>query len=112
MTMVEFIVMAIIFGILVGGFLGGMATADCRTLWGRILGIIIWIVICGCSISGMIMAQKQGDRDAWNNGACPCGSAWELVNIQHSGNSGKLYYYTCRECNNIITLHGQGIIKE
>lgn len=57
--MTEFIVMAIIFGILVGGFLGGMATAECRTLWGRILGIIIWIVVCGCSISGMIMAQNK-----------------------------------------------------
>ena len=110
--MIEFIVMALIFGILVGGFLGGMATADCRTLWGRILGIVIWMIVCGCIISGMIMAEKQSDRDAWNNGACPCGSAWELVNVQHNGNSGKLYYYTCKECNTIITLHGLEATKE
>ena len=106
--MLEFTIMAVIFGILVGGFLGGLATAECRTIWGRVLGITIWVVICGCGISGMIMAEKQRDTEVWNSGYCPCGNTWELVNIQHNGNSGKLYYYTCRECDNIITLHSKG----
>lgn len=108
----EFIIMAIIFGVLIGGFLGGMATADCRTIWGRVLGIVVWVVVSGCVVSGMLMTERQGDRDAWNGGACPCGSAWELVNVQHSGNSGRLYYYTCKGCNNVITLHGLGATKE
>lgn len=110
--MIEFIVMAIIFGVLVGGFLGAMATADCRTTWGRALGIIAWVVVCGCAISGMMMAQREGDREAWNNGACACGSAWKLVNVEHMKNSGTLYHYTCKECGNIITLHGQRVTME
>lgn len=110
--MIEFIVMAIIFGVLIGGFLGAMATADCQTTWGRVLGIIVWVVVSGCVVSGMLMAERQGDREAWNNGACACGSAWELVNVEHMKNSGTLYYYTCRECSNIITLHGRGVTME
>ena len=65
--MTTFIIFAIVFGVLIGGFLGLMFTVDSRG-WKRVIGVVITIVVTGCLISGMFCLGKKGDVEKWNNG--------------------------------------------
>lgn len=105
--MTQFIIMAILFGVVVGGFFGMMFTANSRG-WKKVVGLLVTMIITGCVISGMFCAERAGDEQAWNNGTCPNdGTEWVFTNADHLRNSGTLYYYYCPECGKIIELHSQ-----
>ena len=105
--MTEFITMAILFGVVVGGFFGLMFTANSKG-WKKVCGLLITMVIIGCVISGMFCAERAGDEASWNNGVCPnCGIEWHFSNADHIRNGGTLYYWNCDNCGRVIELHSQ-----
>lgn len=102
-----FIILAIIFGVVVGGLFGAMFTSGAKG-WKKVVGFIATMVITGCVISGMFCAEQAGDEQAWNNGVCPnCNVSWIFANADHVRNGGTLYYWNCKECNKVIRLHTQ-----
>ena len=105
--MTEFITMAVLFGVVVGGFFGLMFTVNSKG-WKKVCGLLITMVITGCVISGMFCAERAGDEQAWNNGTCPnCGTEWHFSSADHIRNGGTLYYWTCDNCGRVIELHSQ-----
>ena len=105
--MTEFIIMAVLFGVLVGGFFGLMFTVNSKG-WKKVCGLLVTMVITGCVISGMFCAERAGDEQAWNNGTCPnCATEWEFSNADHIRNGGTLYYWHCPNCQRVIELHSQ-----
>ena len=105
--MTMFIILAVVFGLVVGGFLGMMFTVNSKG-WKKVCGLLITMVITGCVISGMFCAERAGDEASWNNGVCPnCGIEWHFSNADHIRNGGTLYYWNCDNCGRVIKLHSQ-----
>ena len=105
--MTMFIILAVVFGLVVGGFLGMIFTVNSKG-WKKVCGLLITMVITGCVISGMFCAEKAGDEASWNNGVCPnCGIEWHFSNADHIRNGGTLYYWNCDNCGRVIKLHSQ-----
>lgn len=79
---VEFIIMAVLFSMVVGGFMAlcivNMIAEDSKPVVKWIMGIIIAVAI-GCGISGLVTLQNKGDDE---------------------------YYYTCDNCGHTIVIHG------
>ena len=105
--MTMFIILAVVFGLVVGGFLGMIFTVNSKG-WKKVCGLLITMVITGCVISGMFCAERAGDENSWNNGVCPnCGIEWHFSNADHIRNGGTLYYWNCDNCGRVIKLHSQ-----
>ena len=105
--MKEFITLAILFGVVVGGLFGLMFTANSEG-WKRICGILVTMVIAGCIISGLFCAERAGDEQVWNNGVCPnCNISWHFSNADHVRNGRTLYYWNCENCGRVIELRSQ-----
>ena len=105
--MTMFIIFAIVFGVLIGGFLGLMFTINSRG-WKKVIGMVITIIVTGCLISGMFCLERKGDVEKWNNGKCgKCGSEWVFANADHVRNGGTRYFWKCDNCKTIIELHSQ-----
>ena len=101
----EFLFYAILFGVVLGGFLGLSFTANSRG-FKKIIGLLLTMVITGCIVSAMICGEYNQDKEIWNDGKCPtCGIEWEFSNADHIRNGGTLYYWRCDNCNKIIELH-------
>ena len=105
----NFILMAIIMSIIVGGFMAVcivnviLEYSHIAVKW--IAGIIIAVTI-GCGISGVATLQLKGDNDAWNNGYCTeCNAPYKFTSSVHHRNSDDEYYYTCNNCGHIIVIH-------
>ena len=106
-----FIILAIIFGVVVGGFFGLMFSSSSKG-WRKAIIMIITMVITGCLLSGMFWVEQAGDAYSWNDGVCPnCNVEWTFSNADHLRNSGTLYYWSCLNCGRVIELHSQ-FIKE
>ena len=101
-----FIVLAIIFTVTIGLFLGRMLTSSMKG-WKRGLATLVIAVCVGCGISVMFCAGRNSDEKAWNNGSCECGCEWKFSNAEHLRNSGNLYYWYCEDCGKVIELHIQ-----
>lgn len=101
-----FIVLAIIFTVIVGLFLGCMLTSS-MSGWKRGLAAVVIAVCVGCGISAMFCIERNGDVKVWNNGSCECGCEWTFSNVEHLRNSDNLYYWYCEDCGRVIELHTQ-----
>lgn len=106
---VEFIIMAILFSIIVGGFIAlcivNTIIESDKLIIKWIVGIIIALVI-GCSISGLILLQNKSDNEEWNNGYCTeCNKPYKLTDVKHHNNGDYEYYYICDNCGHIIVTH-------
>ena len=100
------IVLAIIFTVTIGLFLGCMITSNMKG-WKRGVVALLIAVCVGCGISAMFCAERKSDIKAWNNGFCECGYEWKFSNAEHLRNSGNLYYWYCEDCGKVIELHTQ-----
>lgn len=102
--MMDFIIVAVVFTILVGLPLGLLLTCSLQN-WKRGIIAIIIAIGFGVSCSGLMISEKQGDQKIWNNGYCTCGTKWTLKNVEHIRNGGNRYYWYCDNCNTIIETH-------
>lgn len=107
---VEFIIMAVLFSMTVGGFMAmcivNIIAEDGKPVVKWIVGIILAITI-GCGISGLVTLQNKGDDEAWNNGYCTeCNEPYRFANAVHHKNGDDEYYYTCDNCGHTIVIHG------
>lgn len=91
---------------LIFGFapLGLLLTCSLKN-WKRGIIAIIFALVFGLSISGLMTSEKQRDQKTWNNGYCACGTKWTLQNVEHIRNGGNRYYWYCDNCNAIIETH-------
>ena len=96
-----FLIMAVVFGVSIGGFFGLLFTPHVSG-WKRAWGMIATMVITGCVISGIFcLSQLEQDR-VWNDGVCTeCGDSWEFVNASRNKNT-TTYFWHCNECGVII----------
>lgn len=102
----NFIFVAIILGVPIGGLFGCMFTSGCKKIWTKVVGIIATMIIMGCLFSGGIMLELKADETTWNNGVCPNDNTeWAFSNADHQRNSGTIYYYHCPTCNKVIETH-------
>ena len=105
--MTAFIIVAIILGVTVGGYLGMMIFGRCNG-WKLFLGVFSTMVVVGCLLSGMLYLEDQGDIEKWNGGYCPVsGTPWTFSNADHVRNGGTRYYWYCEDCGKIIELQRQ-----
>ena len=44
------------------------------------------------------------DEYQWNDGKCPCGGKWELMDAERGRETFTRYYHKCIECNDTIEL--------
>ena len=100
-----FIVIGLTMSVSIGGFIGLMFTSGMKNSWKRVVVTIIIALAIGFGIDGIITLEKKGDKKAWNNGHCECGTEWHLVNVEHLKNSVDSYYYSCDNCGNVIKTH-------
>lgn len=101
-----FIVLAIIFTVTIGSFLGGIPTSSMKG-WKRWFATLVIAICIGCGISAIFCAERKSDAKAWNNGFCECGNEWKFSNVDHSRTGGNLYYWYCEDCGKVIELHMQ-----
>lgn len=106
---VEFIIMAISFSVIVGGFIAlcivNTIIENSKPTIKWIVGIIFALVI-GCSISELILLQNKSDDEEWNNGYCTeCNKPYKLTDVEHHNNGDYKYYYICDNCGHTIVTH-------
>lgn len=105
--MTMFLILALIFGLVIGGFFALMFTSSMRG-WKKILLCVIIMALVGSAISAMFCLEAKNDTNLWNNGTCAIdGAEWRFTNAEHIRNSGTSYFYCCDECGRIIQLHSQ-----
>ena len=104
--MTMFIILAILFGVLIGSFFGFMFSVNMKG-FKKVFVIILTMVITGCLISTMFCSEYNSDEEKWNNGYCECGEKWVFSNAVHTRNGGTIYYWHCEKCNKTIELHSQ-----
>lgn len=106
--MLGFIIVAILFGITAGSFIGAIFTVGAKG-WRKIIGMIVAMLITGCIISGAVTMEYQVDKELWNNGYCAeTGTKWVFANADTAGkNSSTVYYWYCPENGRILKLHSQ-----
>jgi hypothetical protein len=66
---------------------------------GAIVGLVFWF-LC----SGGLYLQSANNAEQWNDGACECGTQWELSAVSESRNGYKTKYYTCENCHTEIVI--------
>lgn len=105
----EFILVSIFMGLIVGGFMAmcivNTIAENSKPIVKWIIGIILAVAI-GCGIGGLITLQSKGDDEAWNNGYCTeCNEPYRFANKVHHRNGDDEYYYTCDNCGHTIVTH-------
>ena len=104
--MTKFIILAILFGVLIGSFFGFLFSVNMKG-FKKVFVIILTMVITGWLSSTMLCSEYNSDKEKWNNGYCECGGKWVFSNADHIKNGGTVYYWHCEKCNKIIELHSQ-----
>lgn len=107
---VEFIIMAVLFSLVLGGFMAmcivNTIAENSKPVVKWIMGIIIAVTI-GCGVSGLVTLQNKGDDEAWNNGYCTeDNQPYKFTSTVHHKNGDDEYYYTCDNCGHTIIIHG------
>ncbi len=103
-----FIITGIVMTLVVGVFMSIciMGTVEMKEGWLRNLVTVILALVIGFTVGGLLTLENIGDRESWNNGHCECGGSWELVDVEKGYRNGSTtYYYTCEECDNLISTH-------
>ena len=105
--MTVFIITGLLMTVSVGGFMSLIFTSGMKSGCKKVIVATIISLVIGFGISGLFALERRGDEIAWNNGNCECGGEWHLFDIEHLKNSGKLYYYECENCFDVIRTHSR-----
>ena len=106
--MIGFIIFGFLFSITVGLLIGVILVGGLpeQGEWKKSLIMIIISLVIGFSITAIFRIESKIEEKQWNNGICPtCQKEWKFVNATHIRNEGDIYYYTCEECETIISKH-------
>jgi hypothetical protein len=66
-----------------------------------LIGLAIAVGVIALGIGACTLEAKR-DADAWRGGICECGGEFEFSNATHRKNGGNYYYYTCKNCGEVI----------
>lgn len=103
-----FIITAILFGLVVGGFFTVMFCQSFHHWWAKAICAVLTMAVTGVVIAGMFYLDWSGDKDQWNNGICPtCETEWIFANADRTRNGSTHYFWYCPDCGNIIDLTNQ-----
>lgn len=99
-----FIITGIAMTLIVGVFMALMFTSEMKDGWKRNVVTIIIALAIGFGIGGLLTAEHEADKKAWNNGYCEeCGGEWHLADVVKGRNNGSTrYYWECVDCYNVI----------
>lgn len=99
-----FIITGIAMTLIVGVFMALMFTSEMKDGWKRNVVTIILALAIGFGIGGLLTAEHEADKKAWNNGHCAeCGGEWHLADVVKGRNNGSTrYYWECVDCYNVI----------
>ncbi len=101
-----FIITGITMTLVVGVFMSILLTSGMKDGWKRNIITVILAFAIGFSIGGLLTLEHITDEQTWNNGYCACGGEWELIDVEKGRrNSSTTYYYTCKECEHLISTH-------
>ena len=102
-----FIVFGLILSASVGAFVGMILASGIRNKIVNIIATIILALFIGFGLTSLLMLERKIDGQAFNGGYCECGGKWDLFDVEYRKNSSSLYFYKCKECENIIRLNSE-----
>lgn len=71
----------------------------------RLLAGFLISCALGYGMVGMIIAEHNADKKAWNDGYCSiCGNEMEFVNASHGRHGIVFYYWYCDKCGHTLEL--------
>lgn len=103
--MLGFIAVAVLLGLVVGGFFAMMFCQSFHHWWAKTICAVLTMAVTGVVIAGMFYLEWSGDKDRWNDGYCPnCNVEWVFANADRTRNGSTHYFWSCPECKEVIDL--------
>ena len=102
-----FVVFGLLLSVSVGTFVGMILTSGIRNKIANIVVTVILALVIGFGLTSLLMWERKVDEQMFNGGYCECSGEWDLFDVEYRKNSGSLYFYKCKECNNVIQLNSE-----
>lgn len=106
--MLEFVITAILFGVVVGSFVAMMFCVNFHKWWSKLICAVVCMAVTGTFIAGVFQIERWADESLWNDGVCPyCETEWVFSNADRSRHGTTHYFWYCPDCNEVIDLTNQ-----